>query len=65
MPAILLTMGLELFNAFVITNFVNTLMKTPLLISFMPVIAAISGNVGLQSAAIHVRALAVGIIPVG
>ena len=32
----------------------------PLLYSFLPVISAISGNIGLQASSIHVRALACG-----
>jgi magnesium transporter len=35
--------------------------RYPLLIAFQPVISAISGNVGLQSASINVRDLAVGL----
>ena len=40
----------------------NILADRPLLIAFMPVISAISGNIGLQSSAINARALALGLI---
>ena len=36
--------------------------RRPLLIAFMPVFSAISGNIGLQSSAINARALALGLI---
>jgi len=39
----------------------DTLTRFPLLISFTPVISAISGNVGLQSSSIVVRSLALGL----
>lgn len=61
-PALLLTLGLELIVAFVIQGFITTLTSNDLLISFLPIISAISGNVGLQSCSINTRALALNII---
>lgn len=61
MPAILLTFAIEMVVAFVISQYEDTLKMYPLLISFQPVISAISGNVGLQSSSIIVRNLALGI----
>lgn len=60
-PAILITFVIEMVVAFVISKYEDTLKVYPLLIAFMPVISAISGNVGLQSSSIIVRNLALGI----
>jgi len=59
-PWLLGTMVIELFAGVVVAIFNNTLKEVILLASFMPVISAISGNVGLQSAAIVVRGLDTG-----
>merc|ERR1719343_1550621 len=61
MPAILITFAIEMVVAFVISRYQDTLKMYPLLISFQPIISAISGNVGLQSASIIVRNLALGL----
>ena len=60
MPWIMATLGIELLASFVIHFFDATLTKYILLASFMPVISAISGNTGLQSAAIIIRGLSSG-----
>lgn len=60
MPWIMATMFIELFAGFVINFFNATLLKFILLASFMPIISAISGNTGLQSAAIIIRGLSSG-----
>ena len=60
MPWIMATLGIELLASFVIHFFDATLRKYILLASFMPVISAISGNTGLQSAAIIIRGLSSG-----
>jgi len=60
MPWIMATMFIELFAGFVIHFFNATLIKFILLASFMPIISAISGNTGLQSAAIIIRGLSSG-----
>ncbi len=56
-PWLLGTMVIELIAGMIISHFDAILQKIILLTSFMPVISAISGNVGLQAAAITVRAL--------
>jgi magnesium transporter len=60
MPWIMATMFIELLAGFVIHYFDTTLTKFILLASFMPIISAISGNTGLQSAAIIIRGLSTG-----
>lgn len=60
MPWILATMLIELIAGFVIKTFDHTLAQVLLLASFMPIISAISGNTGLQSAAIIIRGLSTG-----
>ncbi|MBN8726417.1 MAG: magnesium transporter [Xanthomonadales bacterium] len=59
-PWLLGTMIIELGAGLVIAHFNDVLTKVILLASFMPVISAIAGNVGLQAAAITVRALDTG-----
>lgn len=60
LPWIMATMFIELFAGIVIHFFDATLTSIILLASFMPIISAISGNTGLQSATIIVRGLATG-----
>ncbi len=60
MPWIMATLFIELLAGFVIKAFDGTLTKFILLASFMPIISAISGNTGLQSAAIIIRGLSTG-----
>lgn len=60
-PWLLGTMLIELLAGLVISHYDAILQKVILLASFMPVISAISGNVGLQAAAITVRAVDSGI----
>jgi magnesium transporter len=64
-PWLLGTMVIELGAAVIITHFNDILKQVILLASFMPVISAISGNVGLQAAAITVRGLDAGDIASG
>lgn len=59
-PWLLGTMAIELCAGMVIAHYDAILKEVILLASFMPVISAISGNVGLQSAAITVRAIDTG-----
>jgi len=61
LPAILITFSIEMVVAFVISRYEETLVKYPLLISFQPVVSAVSGNVGLQSSSIVIRNLALGL----
>ncbi len=59
-PWLLGTMAIELGAGLIIAHYDDVLQKVILLASFMPVISAVSGNVGLQAAAITVRALDAG-----
>jgi magnesium transporter len=61
LPWLLGTLLLELLAGTVIHRFDDTLAHVILLASFMPIISALSGNVGLQSATIVVRGLATGV----
>ena len=56
-PWLLGTIAIELVAGLIISKFDGILQKVILLASFMPVISAVSGNVGLQAAAITVRAV--------
>lgn len=60
LPWIMITLFIELIAGFVIKAFDGTLSQILLLASFMPIISAISGNTGLQSAAIIIRGLSSG-----
>jgi len=60
LPWIMATLFIELLAGLVIHVFDKTLTKYILLASFMPIISAISGNTGLQSAAIIIRGLSTG-----
>ncbi|MCI0707097.1 MAG: magnesium transporter [Ignavibacteriae bacterium] len=60
LPWIMMTLLIQLLAGVVIHNFDETLTKVILLASFMPIISALSGNTGLQAAAIVVRGLATG-----
>ena len=60
LPWVLTTLVIEFGAGVVIHHFDATLSRVILLASFMPIISAISGNTGLQSAAIIVRAMSTG-----
>lgn len=60
LPWLLGTMLIELIAGLIIARFDGVLRDVILLASFMPVISAVSGNVGLQAAAIVVRGLDTG-----
>ncbi|HSG27069.1 MAG TPA: magnesium transporter, partial [Candidatus Krumholzibacterium sp.] len=60
LPWVLFTLILELGAGIVIHFYDRTLSQVILLASFLPIISAISGNTGLQSAAVVVRAMATG-----
>jgi magnesium transporter len=64
LPWLVGTMVIELFAGVIIARFNTVLRDVILLASFMPVISAVSGNVGLQAAAIVVRGLDTGHISV-
>jgi magnesium transporter len=65
LPWIMTTLGIELLAGVVIHAFDKTLTRFILLASFMPIISAISGNTGLQSAAIIIRGLGSGQVTLG
>ncbi len=65
LPWIMTTLLIELFAGIVIHVFDRTLTRFILLASFMPIISAISGNTGLQSAAIIIRGLSSGQVTLG
>jgi magnesium transporter len=58
LPWVLVTLLLQLIAGVVVHMFDKTLSHVILLASFMPIISAISGNTGLQSAALIVRGIA-------
>jgi magnesium transporter len=60
LPWLLGTLLIELFAGLIISRFDAVLREVILLASFMPMISAVSGNVGLQAAAIVVRGLDTG-----
>jgi len=60
LPWLLGTMAIELCAGAIIARFDGVLREVILLASFMPVISAVPGNVGLQAAAIVVRGLDTG-----
>jgi len=60
LPWLLVTMGVSLLSGLVVSMFDATISRVILLASFMPVVSAVSGNVGLQAAAIIVRGMATG-----
>jgi len=64
LPWLLGTMAIELCAGAIIARFDAVLREVILLASFMPVISAVSGNVGLQAAAIVVRGLDTGHVSV-
>ncbi|MCD6417882.1 magnesium transporter [bacterium] len=54
-PWLLVAFGGELISGFVLKHFSSTLRQTILLASFIPLIMALGGNVGMQSAAVMIR----------
>ena len=60
LPWLMITICIQLLGGLIIARFSKTISQVILLVSFMPVIQAISGNTGLQSATIVVRGLATG-----
>ena len=53
--ALFVTLIFEMIVAFVVSRFVETLKKFCFLMSFQPVVSAMSGNVGLQSSSINIQ----------
>lgn len=61
-PALSMTLCLEMFASMVVSQSDDVLQNIILLASFLPVISAVSGNAGLQSSTQTVRGLGMGII---
>ncbi|MBX7041290.1 MAG: magnesium transporter [Ignavibacteria bacterium] len=64
LPWLMITLLIELFAVFVVSSHNEILEKVILLAAFMPIISAMSGNTGLQSASIVVRGLDTGIVSI-
>jgi len=64
LPWLLTTLIGSLFTSLIINHFQPTLDKVLALAAFMPVIAAMSGNIGVQSSSIVIRGLATGHIAI-
>lgn len=64
LPWVILTLFLEMVAGYVVHRFDETLSQVILLAAFMPIISALSGNTGLQSAAMVVRGIATGHVDV-
>ena len=60
LPWLMITLFIEMLAVFVVSSHDEMLEKVILLAAFMPIISAISGNTGLQSAAIVVKGLDTG-----
>lgn len=60
LPWLMITLLIELLAVFVVKYYDDTIGRILLLAAFMPIISAISGNTGLQSAAIVVRGIDTG-----
>lgn len=60
LPWVIITLLVEMGAVFIVSRFNTTLSRVILLAAFMPIISALSGNTGLQSAAMVVRGLATG-----
>lgn len=60
LPWLMITLFIEFIAVFVVQSHEEIIGKIILLAAFMPIISAISGNTGLQSAAIVVRGLDTG-----
>ena len=61
LPALMVTLSIEMINAAVISLYSGELKRYPLLICFIPVISALGGNVSLQTSAITTRAISHGL----
>ena len=59
-PALLVTLTLEIMGGFIINSLDDVIQKYVLIISFMPTVSALSGNLGLQASSNTVRGLGTG-----
>lgn len=64
-PWLVASVGCGFLVSLIIRHYQGTIMKIIALASFMPLIAAMGGNVGSQSATIIVRSLAIGHLKLG
>lgn len=62
-PAILITLGLELIVGILISRYHSLIQKHILISSFLPILSSLSGNVGLQSSVATTRSIATGHLP--
>ena len=60
LPALCTTLGLELVGGLIIDDLNVVITNYPLIVSFMPTISALSGNLGLQASSNTVRGLGTG-----
>ena len=60
LPALSITLGLELLGAVIIDQLHQVIKIYTLIVSFMPAISALSGNLGLQASANTIRGLGTG-----
>lgn len=64
LPALFVTLGLELIGGWAIDELNSSIQEFILLASFLPIISALSGNLGLQASSNTTRGLATGNIPI-
>lgn len=60
LPALCTTLALELVGGLIIDDLNVVITNYPLIVSFMPTISALSGNLGLQASSNTVRGLGTG-----
>ena len=65
LPAITVTIALELMVGLIISCFHDLLKANILMTSFMPILTSISGNVGLQASTATVRGISAGLLTQG
>lgn len=62
LPALLVTLVLEMCGGIIINQLHEVIQSLTLIVSFMPAISALSGNLGLQASANTIRGLGTGFI---
>ena len=60
LPALLVTLVLELMGGVIIDSLSSVIEKYVLIASFLPTVSALSGNLGLQASSNMVRGLGTG-----
>jgi len=61
-PALVVTLVLEIFGGIIINQLHEVIQSLTLIVSFMPAISALSGNLGLQASSNTIRGLGAGLI---